>query len=105
MTARDGSCVPPSRHECGPGYRLAMTIRLAADRHTSRIVDRSLAAVAPRGPASFVWGDFVTEPGTVVTGAAGAWSPLSDGRPGLLVTATAADGIEIAGIRVDGAAP
>ncbi|GAB3595676.1 DUF1684 domain-containing protein [Microbacterium tumbae] len=64
--------------------------------------ERRTAAVSRRGPASFVWGDFVTAPGTTVTGAAGTWAPLTDGRAGLAVTATAADGIRIGGEIVDG---
>ncbi len=65
---------------------------------------RRAAAVGRRGPASFVWGDFVTAPGTIVTGAAGSWAPLTDGRAGLAVTATAADGIRIGDAIVDGTA-
>jgi len=57
-----------------------------------------------RGPVSFVWGDFVTEPGTSVIGAAGLWSPLSDGAAGLLVHASASEGVVIGGVLVDGQA-
>lgn len=65
---------------------------------------RRAAAVGRRGPASFVWGDFVTEPGTVVTAAPGRWAPLPDGRAGLEVTASAEEGIRIGGEVVDGTA-
>lgn len=66
--------------------------------------ERRAAAAGRRGPASFVWGDFVTAPGTSVTGAAGTWAPLPDGRAGLAVTAPAGDGIRIGGELVDGTA-
>ncbi|MFT4281164.1 DUF1684 domain-containing protein [Microbacterium sp.] len=81
-----------------------MTLTVAADRHASRIVDRAFAAVGPRGPAAFVWGDFVTAPGTVVTGAPGTWAPRPGGTPGLVVTARADEGVEIGGAPVDGEA-
>jgi uncharacterized protein len=61
-------------------------------------------ATAPRGPASFVWGDFVTEPDVTVEGATGRWSPLPDGAAGLLVRASAAEGIRIGERLVDGEA-
>ncbi|MGB4779750.1 DUF1684 domain-containing protein [Microbacterium sp.] len=66
-----------------------------AARHEQRIAAHARAAAGPRGPASFVWGDFVTEPGTTVAGAPGTWAPLPAGQRGLLVTATAADGIRL----------
>ncbi|MDQ1205723.1 DUF1684 domain-containing protein [Microbacterium sp. SORGH_AS_0862] len=77
---------------------------IASDLHAARTASRAAAAVAPRGPASFVWGDFVTAPGTVVTGAAGTWEPLPAGERGLRVTAAAEDGVEIGGAVVNGTA-
>jgi len=65
---------------------------------------RKSAAIASRGPASFVWGDFVVEPDSSVTGAAGLWSPLDSGRAGLLVRASVSQGITIGGALVDGEA-
>ncbi len=65
---------------------------------------RRAEAIAKRGPASFVWGQFVTDPGTVVDGEPGRWAPLPDGRAGLVVTASAEEGIRIGGALVDGTA-
>ncbi|WP_375387155.1 DUF1684 domain-containing protein [uncultured Amnibacterium sp.] len=65
---------------------------------------RLVEATGPRGAASFVWGDFVTAPGTTVAGAAGRWSPPADGRAGLVVEATAGEGVRIGGQLVDGTA-
>lgn len=65
---------------------------------------RRRATAGARGPAAFVWGDFVDAPGTEVHGASGRWSPSPDGRAGLVVTAAAADGIRIGGELVDGEA-
>lgn len=76
----------------------------AAQRHDARVAAHAAAAIGSRGPASFVWGDFVTEPGSTVHGAAGTWAPLPDGQPGLRVTADAAEGIVIGGQTVDGSA-
>lgn len=61
-------------------------------------------AVGRRGPASFVWGDFVTESDASVEGAPGLWSPLPAGHAGLLVRASADAGIRIGGRLVDGEA-
>lgn len=74
----------------------------ASGRHDQRVADHAAAVVGPRGPAAFVWGDFVIGPGTVVSGAPGTWSPRTDGGRGLLVTATPADGIRIGDELVDG---
>jgi uncharacterized protein len=59
-------------------------------------------ATGRRGPASFVWGDFVTQPDSVVEGAPGRWAPLPDGRAGLLVRASRDEGIRIGDHLVDG---
>lgn len=75
-----------------------------AERVARRRAERVAAANAPRGPAAFVWGDFVTAPDTRVAGAPGRWAPLPAGRRGLRVTASAAEGIEIGGVVVDGTA-
>lgn len=65
--------------------------------------ERVRGALGPRGAAAFVWGDFVTRPGTHVFGAAGTWEPLPDGRAGLRVHAAAAEGVRIGGALVEGA--
>lgn len=65
---------------------------------------RRREATSKRGPAAFVWGDFVTEPGQQVREAPGRWSPLPDGRPGLSVRADAGEGIRIGDALVDGEA-
>ena len=76
----------------------------AASRLARHREERAAAAAAKRGPVSFFWGDFVTEPGTRVSGAPGTWAPREAGRPGLQVTATADDGILLGGRLVDGTA-
>ena len=78
---------------------LAVTESIA--EHRAR---RRAEATGRRGPASFVWGDFVTGPDQRVEGAPGRWSPAPDGRPGLLVRAGADEGIRIGGELVDGEA-
>lgn len=85
-----------------------MTAETFVPESTDRIADarrrRAADVAGPRGPVSFVWGDFVTEPGTRVEGASGEWAPLPDGTAGLVVTASGAEGIEIGGVLVDGTA-
>lgn len=68
----------------------------------ARRAEHARAVAGRRGPVSFLWGDFVTEPGTRVEGAPGRWAPRPDGEPGLHVTASAADGVRIDGRLVDG---
>lgn len=72
--------------------------------HEARVAAHAAAVIGSRGPASFVWGDFVTEAGSTVIGAAGAWAPLPAGQAGLRVTASATEGIVIGGETVDGTA-
>ena len=64
--------------------------------------ERRAEAVAPRGPASFFWGNSVVRPNSRVAGAPGRWSPLDDGTAGLRVHAAASDGVRIGGRLVDG---
>ncbi|MET0806913.1 MAG: DUF1684 domain-containing protein [Lacisediminihabitans sp.] len=65
---------------------------------------RDRAARGPRGSVAFVWGDFIDGDDQVVSGAPGLWSPAPVGIAGIVVTATAADGIRIGGALVDGTA-
>lgn len=82
-----------------------MTAVLTEQQTVARFREaRYIAATGPRGAASFVWGDFVTEPGTTVHGAPGRWAPLPEGRAGLQVEARAEEGIRIGGRLVDGTA-
>lgn len=82
-----------------------MTAVLTEQQTVARIREaRYIAATGPRGAASFVWGDFVTEPGTTVHGAPGRWAPLPEGRAGLQVEARAEEGIHLGGRLVDGTA-
>ncbi len=80
------------------------TRRPAPAEWTAFLQQRREQATARRGPASFVWGDFVTEPGQRVAEAPGRWSPLPHGQAGLSVEATAEDGIRIGGALVTGRA-
>jgi uncharacterized protein len=84
------SSSPPSLRHAEPDELIAFR-----DRRRRGAIDR-------RGPASFVWGDFVTEPDSVVEGAPGRWAPLPDGRAGLLVRASRNEGIRIGDHLVDG---
>ena len=65
---------------------------------------RDRAARGARGSVAFVWGDFIDADDQVVTGAPGLWSPAQTGVPGIVVAATAAEGIRIGGALVDGTA-
>lgn len=89
-------------------YRHAMSTAATRETELAALVDfrdrRRRDAASRRGPASFVWGDFVTEPDQVVRDAPGRWSPLSEGRAGLSVRARAADGVRVGGELVDGEA-
>lgn len=64
--------------------------------------ERVRAVTGPRGAASLVRGDQVRRAHTVVPGAPGRWSPFAHGRDGVLVEATAAEGVRIGGRVVDG---
>jgi uncharacterized protein len=73
-------------------------------KHREHIERRTEFVRDKRGPVSFVWGNHVGKPRQRVPGAPGLWSPLPEGEPGLLVEASASDGIVIDGRTVDGAA-
>ncbi|MCC7081803.1 MAG: DUF1684 domain-containing protein [Burkholderiales bacterium] len=73
-------------------------------KHREHIRQRTETVRGKRGPVSFVWGNHVAKPRQRVPGAPGLWSPLADGEAGLLVEASAGDGIAIDGRIVDGAA-
>lgn len=73
-------------------------------RHREHIQQRTETVRGKRGPVSFVWGNHVEKPAQRVPGAPGSWSPLPAGEAGLLVEASAADGIVIDGRTVNGRA-
>lgn len=73
-------------------------------RHREYIQQRTESVRGKRGPVSFVWGNHVEKPGQRVPGAPGLWSPLPEGEAGLLVEASAGEGIVIDGRTVDGSA-
>ncbi len=73
-------------------------------KHREYIEQRTEFVRGKRGPVSFVWGNHVEKPGQRVPGAPGLWSPLPAGEAGLLVEASASDGILIDGRLVDGSA-
>lgn len=62
---------------------------------------RELAVVQPQGNLALVNTQWVDSPQPVY-GVPGVWSPLSHGESGLMVTATAADHIQVDGVVVDG---
>lgn len=72
--------------------------------HREHIQQRTEFVRGKRGPVSFVWGNHVGKPGQRVPGAPGLWSPLAEGEAGLLVEASAGDGIVIDGRTVEGSA-
>ena len=73
-------------------------------KHREHIQQRTEFVRGKRGPVSFVWGNHVEKRGQRVPGAPGLWSPLPKGEAGLLVEASASDGIVIDGHTVDGSA-
>jgi uncharacterized protein (DUF1684 family) len=73
-------------------------------KHREYIQGRTEFVRGKRGPVSFVWGNHVEKPGQRVPGAPGLWSPLPAGEAGLLVEASAGDGIVIDGRTVAGSA-
>src|SRR5262245_45305855 len=73
-------------------------------KHREHIQQRTEYVRAKRGPVSFVWGNHVVKSRQRVPGAPGLWSPLPEGEAGLLVEASARDGIVIDGHTVDGSA-
>lgn len=73
-------------------------------KHREHIQKRTEFVRGKRGPVSFVWGNHVVKPRQRVPGAPGLWSPVPEGEGGLLVEASAHDGIVIDGRTVDGTA-
>ena len=73
-------------------------------KHREHIRERTEFVRGKRGPVSYVWGNHVVRSRQRVPGAPGLWSPLPEGEAGLLVEASASDGIVIDGRTVDGAA-
>ena len=73
-------------------------------KHQAHIRQRTEYVRGKRGPVSFVWGNHVVNPRQRVPGAPGLWSPRPEGEPGLLVEASASDGIVIDGRTVEGSA-
>jgi uncharacterized protein (DUF1684 family) len=73
-------------------------------QHREFIRSRTEYVRGKRGPVSFVWGNHVDQARQRVPGAPGLWSALAAGEAGLLVEASAADGIVIDGRTVDGSA-
>jgi hypothetical protein len=73
-------------------------------KHRSHIEQRTQMVRGKRGPVAFVWGNHVSHPGQRVPGAPGRWAPLPEGEAGLLVEASASEGIVIDGRTVDGSA-
>ena len=71
-------------------------------RHHEHIQSRTQYVRGKRGPVSFVWGNHVVNARQRVPGAPGLWSPLPAGEAGLLVEASASDGVVIDGRIVDG---
>lgn len=62
---------------------------------------RAQVATSPQGFLSLINTQWISEPQTV-WGAAGTWAPMPDGESGLMVTATAEDGVEVDGHLVNG---
>jgi uncharacterized protein len=62
---------------------------------------RELSVVQPKGSLALVNTQWVDSEQTI-WGVPGTWAPLPDGQSGLLLTATAADGIRVDGELVDG---
>lgn len=62
---------------------------------------REQAVAAPQGFLALVNTQWVDEPQTV-WGVPGTWAPRTDGLPGLVLTATAEDGIQVDGEPADG---
>ncbi len=62
---------------------------------------RELAVVQPQGSLALTTTQVIDTPQTV-WGVPGSWAPRTDGGSGVLLTATAADGIQVDGETVDG---
>ena len=72
----------------------------AAERYAVFRERRALAAVQPQGPLALVNTQWVGDEQTI-WGVPGRWAPTRAGESGLLVTATAAEGIQVDGELVD----
>ncbi len=72
-----------------------------AERYALFRERRALAAVQPHGPLALVNTQWVGDEQTI-WGVPGRWAPAPEGHSGLLVTASAADGITVDGELVDG---
>ncbi len=72
-----------------------------AERYAVFRERRALAAVQPQGPLALTNTQWVAEEQSI-WGVPGRWAPAPEGQGGLLVTATAADGIHVDGALVDG---
>lgn len=72
-----------------------------AERYAVFRERRALAAVQPHGPLALVNTQWVGDEQTI-WGVPGRWAPAPEGQSGLLVTATAAEGITVDGVVVDG---
>jgi uncharacterized protein len=70
-------------------------------QHREHIRKRTEFVSGKRGPVSYVWGNHVVNPRQRVPGAPGLWSALAEGEAGLLVEASARDGIVIDGRTID----
>src|SRR5687767_8978989 len=93
----------PPASRCTPGDPMTDSIDSRAT-HREHIQKRTEYVRGKRGPVSFVWGNHVDSPRQRVPGAPGLWSPLPAGEAGILLEATASEGIVIDGKTVDGAA-
>jgi len=79
----------------------AATPATPAERYAVFRERRALAAVQPQGPLALVNTQWVGEE-QAIWGVPGRWAPAATGQSGLLLTATAAEGIHVDGALVDG---
>jgi len=84
-----------------PAPAAAAAPTTAAERYAVFRERRDLAAVQPQGPLALVNTQWVGAEQTI-WGVAGTWAPAPPGAGGLLVTATAVEGIHVDGELVDG---
>ena len=78
------------------------TVTTPVDRRARFHTLREQAAASPQGFLALVNTQWVGEEQTI-WGVPGTWAPRADGGSGLVVTASAADGIVVDGDVVDGA--
>jgi uncharacterized protein (DUF1684 family) len=78
-------------------------IENAVKRHATFRERRALAVVQPEGPLALVNTQWVGEEQTI-WGVPGRWAPAPGGTGGLVVAATASEGIHVDGSLVDGSA-